>query len=311
MPNEWKVLERAVNRFDLDDEQREEYVIVVTEVYGEAIASSADFEDFGEDYYDFLNREVFSDDRVLTTLRDFDVPDEELDDFRNGTVSCEGLVKSWNELQFRIDELIDFAMLLKLLKDYADRSETGKIESRYRLQKLVYLVNRKISRQEDYSIIGGTEDDFGMLDRTGYRYRFTKRESGPFSSDVYEDKNRLFAWEMIDEPVVGDEGTGEVAERNRRYGVNLAPAGEFMVEQFYDRIEKADSVMLSTWNYAQQTVIDEVAHLTHQELVDYLQDDDRLRQASTGTELLVGPVRKFKASEIDFLDELTGEFAHA
>lgn len=311
MPNEWKVIERAVDRFDLDDAQQEEYLMVVTEVYGEAMASSADFEEFDENYYEFLNREVFSDGRVVTTLRDFGIPDEELDDFRNGTISCDDLVKSWNELRFRIDELIDFAMLLKLVKDYADRSDTGMIESRYRLQKLVYLVNRKISRQEDYSAIGVSRDDLGMLDRTGYRYRFTKRDSGPFSSDVYEDKNRLFAWEMIDEPVVGDDGTGEVAERNRRYGIELAPAGDIMVDQFYDRIEHADSIMLSSWNYAQQTVINEVAHMTHEELIDHIGDDDRLREASTGSELLVGPARKFKASEIEFLDELTGEFTHA
>lgn len=311
MTNEWKVLERAVDRFDLDDAQQEEYVMVVTDVYGEAMASSPDFEEFDENYYEFLNREVFSDERVVTTLRDFGIPDEELDDFRNGTISCDDLVKSWNELRFRIDELIDFAMLLKLVKDYADRSYTGMIESRYRLQKLVYLVNSKISRQEDYSDIGASQDDLGMLDRTGYRYRFTKRDSGPFSSDVYEDKNRLFAWEMIEEPVIGKNGTGEVAERNRRYGIELASAGDIMVDQFYDRIEQADSIMLSSWNYAQQTVIDEVVHMTHEELIDHVGDDDRLREASTGSELLVGPARKFKASEIEFLDELTGEFAHA
>ncbi len=311
MPNEWKVLERAIDGFDLDDSQKEEYVMVITEVYGEAMASSADFEEFGEEYHKFLNREVFSDGRVVSTLSDFGIPDEELDRFRDGRVPCGDLVESWNELRFRIDELIDFAMLLKLVKDYADRSDTGMIESRYRLQKLVYLVNKKISQQEDYSAIGASKGDLGMLDRTGYRYRFTKRHSGPFSSDVYEDKNRLFAWEMIDEPVVGEEGTGEVAERNRQYGLELAAAGDIMVDQFYDRIEQADSIILSSWNYAQKTVIDEVVHMTNQELVDHLQDDDSLQDAATGSELLVGPARKFKASEIEFLEELTGEFAHA
>jgi hypothetical protein len=185
------------------------------------------------------------------------------------------------------------------------------IDSRYRLQKLVYLVNRRISQQEDHATIGDTRGDLGRLDRTGYRYRFTKRDSGPFSADVYEDKNRLYAWEMIDEPVVDDEGTGEVAERNRRYGIELTPGGEIMVNQFYDRIEQADSVMLSSWNYAQQTVIDEVVHMTHDDLVGTVGEDERLQRASTGSELLVGPTRKFKASEIEFLDELTGQFAHA
>lgn len=311
MPNEWKVLERAVDRFDLDYEQREEYVQVVTDVYGEAMASTAGFEEFDDEYYEFLNQEVFSDNRVVSVLRDFGLSDDQLAGFRNGTIDADELVKTWNELRFRIDELIDFAMLLKLVKDYSLRSDTGMIDSRYRLQKLVYLVNRRISQQEDHAAIGETGGDLGMLDRTGYRYRFTKRDSGPFSSDVYEDKNRLFAWELIDEQVVDDEGTGEVAERNRRYGIELTPAGEIMVNQFYDRIEQADSVMLSSWSFAQQTVIDEVVHMPCEDIVGIVGTDERLQRVSTGSELLVGPARKFKASEIEFLDELTGQFAHA
>lgn len=311
MPNEWKVLERAVDRFDLDYEQREEYVQVVTDVYGEAMASTAGFEEFDDEYYEFLNQEVFSDNRVVSVLRGFGLSDDQLAEFRNGTIDADELVKTWNELRFRIDELIDFAMLLKLVKDYSLRSDTGMIDSRYRLQKLVYLVNRRISQQEDHAAIGETGGDLGMLDRTGYRYRFTKRDSGPFSSDVYEDKNRLFAWELIDEQVVDDEGTGEVAERNRRYGIELTPAGEIMIDQFYDRIEQADSVMLSSWNFAQQTVIDEVVHMPYEDVVGIVGTDERLQRVSTGSELLVGPARKFKASEIEFLDELTGQFAHA
>lgn len=311
MPNEWKVLERAVNQFDLDHEQREEYVQVVTDVYGEAMAATADLEEFDYEYYEFLNQEVFSDDRVVSTLRGFELSDDQLAEFRNGTIDADELVKTWNELRFRIDELIDFAMLLKLVKDYSLRSDTGMIDSRFRLQKLVYLVNRQISQQEDYAAVGETRGALGMLDRTGYRYRFTKRDSGPFSADVYEDKNRLFAWELIDEPVVDEEGTGEVGERNRRYGIELTPAGEIMVDQFYDRVEQADSVMLSSWNYAQQSVIDEVVYMTHEDIVGTIGEDERLQRASTGAELLVGPTRKFKASDIEFLDELTGQFAHA
>lgn len=311
MPNEWKVLERAADRFDLDHNQREEYVQVVTDVYGEAMASTADFEEFDDEYYNFLNREVFSDNRVVSTLRGFGLSDDQIAEFRNGTIDANELVRRWNELRFRIDELIDFAMLLKLVKDYSLQSDTEMIDSRYRLQKLVYFVNQRISQQEDHTAIGETRGDLGRLDRTGYRYRFTKRDSGPFSADVYEDKNRLFAWELIDEPVVDDEGTGEVAERNRRYGIELTPAGEIMIDQFYDRIEQADSIMLSSWNYAQQTVIDEVVNMTHEDIVDTVGEDERLRRASTGSELLVGPTRKFKASEIEFLDELTGQFAHA
>ncbi|WP_312911375.1 hypothetical protein [Natronosalvus caseinilyticus] len=311
MPNEWKVIERVVDQFDLNDTEHEEYVMVVTKVYSEAMATSAEFEEFNEEYYNFLNREVFSDERVISTLNSFGLTDDQLAEFRNGTVSCDNLVKDWNELRFRIDELIDFAMMLKLIKDYSAQSDNGMIESRYRLQKLIYLVNRQISKQEDYSATGELQGDLGMLDHTGYRYRFTKRSSGPFSSDVYEDKNRLFAWALIEEPVASEDGTGEVAERNRSYGIELTPAGEMMVDQFDDRIEQADSIMLSSWNYAQQTVIDEVAIMTHEEVVSHINEDDRIHQTPTGSELLVGPMKKFKASEIEFLGELQGEFAHA
>lgn len=321
MPNEWKVLYHAADRFDLDPAQREEYVRVVTDVYSDAMGDADEVEEFDEQYYAFLNREVFSNDRVLSTLSSFGISDDQLSEFREGNVPVEELVKTWNELRFRIDELIDFAMLLKLVKDYSDRSDSGRIESRYRLQKLTYLVNRRISREEDYSAIGDLQGDLGMLDRTGYRYRFTKRSSGPYSPDVYEDKNRLFAWNLIDEPVVGEDGTGEVAERERRYGIELAPAGKILVDKFYERIEQADSIMLSSWNYAQQTVIDEIASMTHDELVGYMGEDERLQEAATGAELLVGPRRKFEANEIDFLYELTieiedldatmGEVAHA
>jgi hypothetical protein len=176
---------------------------------------------------------------------------------------------------------------------------------------MIYLVNRRIAQKDDYAAVGERLGDLGMLDRTGYRYRFTKRSSGPFSSDVYEDKNRLFAWKLIEEPVVDEQGTDEVAEHKRRYGIELSPSGKIMVDEFYDRIENADSTMLSSWNYAQQTVIDEVSQMTHDDLVHHLNEDERLQQVSTGEELLVGPRRKFKTNEIDFLSELKVGFGHA
>lgn len=311
MPNEWKVLERAVERFNLSNEEHDEYLSVVTDIYGDAISSSSGFDNFGEEYYEFLNREVFSDDRLVSLLVEFGVPNDQLDEFRAGEVDCGSLVKRWNEMRFRIDELVDFAMLLKLVHDYSSKSESGMIESRYRFQKLLYLVNKNLSEQEDPSAIGPSRGDLGMLDKTGYRYRFTKRDAGPFAADAYEDKHRLFAWGLIDEPVVDDKGTGEVAERNRRYGIKLAPAGEIMVEKFYDRIDKSDSFMLSSWDFAQRNIIEEVSQMSHEELSNRVIGIETLQKAESGDELLVGPARKFKASEISFLDELTGEFAHA
>ncbi|ELY79620.1 hypothetical protein C486_11484 [Natrinema gari JCM 14663] len=284
--------------------------MVITDVYGDAIASSGDFEDFSEEYYDFLNRKVFPHERVISTLREAGVSEEDLIVFQDGEVPCDDLVKTWNKIEFNIDELVDMAMMLKLVKDYSFYSENDMIESRYRFQKLLYFINKYLKKEESYTISNSVGGELGMLDRTGYRYRFTRRDSGPYSNVAYEDKNRLYAWSLIDELVVSEDGTGEVAERNRRYGIKLTPRGEAMVKRVYDRIEESDSVIIYSWNDTQNKVVREIAGMSHDELTNMVKGDKSLLRAESGDELLVGPEKKFQTSEINFVEELTEEIAH-
>jgi hypothetical protein len=162
--------------------------------------------------------------------------------------------------------------------------------------------------QEDYSLDKGR---FGLLSKTGYRYRYSNRQSGPYSEKVYEDKNRLFAWNLLDEPIIGNNGTGEVAERNRRYGIELSAQGEIMVERFYNRIEDTDSFIICAWDQAQKEEIHRAAQMSHSELEKYVNQLEGVRTTEEGDELLIGPENKFQETEIKYLEDLRGEFEHA
>ncbi|WP_257299372.1 hypothetical protein [Haloarchaeobius sp. FL176] len=311
MPNEWKVLTRVIERgseFEFTDETYEQYITAVSAAYADATASRDGTPTADDEYHSFLVEDVLADGRVLAVLEDVEAPPSKISAINDGTIDLDASVDQWHEIRFTFDELLDLLMLLKLVRDYSELSSSKKIESRFKLQKLVYLVNHNLVNQENYSLANSR---FGLLSKTGYRYRYANRESGPYSEDVYEDKNRLFAWELIDEPVVGSDGTGEVAERNHQYAIELSAQGEIMVERFYDQIESTDSFIISAWNQAQTEEIQKVAQMTHSELTEYVNQIDDVRTTTKGGELLIGPENKFQETEIEYLEDLRGEFENA
>jgi len=311
MPNEWKVLTRVIehgSEFQFTDETYERYITAVSEAYADATSKHEGTPRTEEEYYSFLIEDVLSDSRVIEVLEGSEVPASKISSIHDGTIDLESSINRWSEIRFTLDELLDLLMLLKLIRDYTESSSLNKVESRYRLQKLVYLVNYNLVNQEDYSM---DNSRFGLLSKTGYRYRYSKRESGPYSEEVYEDKNRLFAWSLIDEPVAGSDGTGEVAERNRRYAIELSAQGEIMVERFYDRIERADSFIISAWNQAQTEEIQKAVQMNHSELKEHVNQIEGFQTTDQGGELLIGPENKFQETDIEYLEELRGEFEHA
>lgn len=311
MPNEWKVLTRVIEQnsaFEFTDDDYEQYMIAVSEAYADATTRCEGAPTAEDEYHSFLVEEVLSDDRVLAVLEDADVPSSKISSIQNGTIDLEGSVDQWNEIRFTLNELLDLLMLLKLVRDYSEESSSKRIESRFKLQKLIYLVNNNLMNQEDYSM---DNNRFGLLSKTGYRYHYSNRESGPYSEQVYEDKNRLFAWGLIDEPVIDSDGTGEVAERNRQYAIELSAQGEIMVERFYNQIESTDSFIISAWNHAQTEEIQKVAQMTHSELMEHVNKIDGVQTTAKGGELLIGPENKFQETEIEYLEELRGEFEYA
>lgn len=311
MPNEWKVLTRVIEQnsdFEFSDEGYDRYMSAIADAYSEALLENDGSPEEESKYHSFLIDRVLSDERVIEVLEEENVPVSLIGSIREGTINLNEAIDTWNEIRFTLDELIDFLMLLKLVRDYSAESNSVRVESRYRLQKLVYLVNYDLMIQQDSSV---DEDKFGLLSKTGYRYRYSNRQSGPYSEEVYEDKNRLFAWKLLDETKSGSEGTGEVAERNRQYAIELSAQGEIMVEQFYKRIEATDSFIISAWNHAQKKEARRVAQMSHSELEDYVNEQEGVQTTPTGGELLIGPKNKFQESNVEFLEDLRGEFGYA
>jgi uncharacterized protein YwgA len=311
MPNEWKVLTRVIehgSEFEFTDETYERYIAAVSEAYADATARHEGTPRTEDEYHSFLIEEVLTDRRVIEALEESEAPDSKISSIHDGTIDLETSVNQWNEIRFTLDELLDLLMLLKLIRDYTESSNLNQVESRYRLQKLVYLVNHNLMNQEDYSM---DNSRFGLLNKTGYRYRYSKRESGPYSEELYEDKNRLFAWSLIDEPIAGSDGTGEVAERNRQYSIELSAQGEIMVERFYDRIEETDSFIISAWNQAQTEEIQKTIQMDHSEFKEHVNQIEGVRTTDNGGELLIGPENKFQETDIEYLEELRGEFEYA
>lgn len=311
MPNEWKVLTRVIERnstFEFSDEGYDRYMSAVADAYSEALWKNNGSPEDESRYHSFLIDNVLSRECVIEVLEDEGVPEDLINSIHEGTIDLDAAIDTWNEIQFTVDELIDFLMLLKLVRDYSAESGSKKIESRFRLQKLVYLVNQNLMVHQDSSI---NDSRFGLLGKTGYRYQYTNRRAGPYSEQVYQDKNLLFAWKLLDEPVAGAEGTGEVAERNRRYAIELSAQGEIMVEQFYDRIESTDSFIISAWDRAQKNEARKAAQMSQSELEDYVEGKKGVQKTPIGQELLIGPENKFQENEIEYLDELRGKFINA
>lgn len=84
-----------------------------------------------------------------------------------------------------------------------------------------------------------------------------------------------------------------------------------MVERFYDQIESTDSFLISAWNRAQKEEVQRVAQMTHSELTEYMNQLDSVRTTAKGGELLIGPENKFQETEIEYLEDLRGEFENA
>lgn len=311
MPNEWKVLTRVIehgSEFEFTDETYEQYITAVSAAYADATSRREGTPREEDEYHSFLVEEVLSDNRVIEVLEEAQAPASKISAIHDGTIDLEDSVNQWNEIRFTLDELLDLLMLLKLVRDYSQSSSSRQVESRYRLQKLVYLVNHNLMNQEDYSV---ENNRFGLLTKTGYRYRYSNRESGPYSEEVYQDKNRLFAWNLIDEPVAGSNGTGEVAEKNRRYAIELSAQGEIMVERFYNQIESTDSFIISAWNQAQTEEIQKAAQMNHSEFREHVNQIEGVQTTEKGGELLIGPENKFQETDIEYLEDLRGEFEHA
>ena len=303
MVNEWAALERAGEWAGLEGSALDEYVVLVADIYNSEVSDYGEFENYGDEYYQFLNSHVFSDDRVIDMLRSMDVENETIQTFQAGRVPVEETYRSEHLLDHGLDELVDLIMMLKLIKRYTTVTSQEYLQSRYRFQKLLFVTNLDLRDTQTGSIVDQSE--LGLLETTGYRYSFTKRNSGPFSKDAYIDKDRLYANGLIEEDVIAEEGTGEVAEHDHTYGIKLSLNGELLLNRFSDVLSDFSSDILFYWNHSQEKAIRALADLTVEEIREYIDERTDVGDRDTGETLLPPRQARFADSGEDMLGGLT------
>jgi len=309
MVNEWAALERAGEWAGLEGSALDEYVVLVADIYNAEVSDYGEFENYEDEYYQFLNSHVFSDDRVIDLLRSMDVEDEAIQMFQAGRVPVEETYRSEHLLDHGLDELVDLIMMIKLIKRYTTVTSQEYLQSRYRFQKLLFVTNLDLKETQTGSIVNQSE--LGLLETTGYRYSFTKRNSGPFSKDAYIDKDRLYANGLIEEDVIAEEGTGEVAEHDHTYGIKLSLNGEFLLNRFSDVLSDFNSDILSYWNHSQEEAIRALADLTVEEIREYIDERTDVEGRDTGETLLPPRQARFADSGEDMLGGITEVITNA
>jgi hypothetical protein len=295
--NEWAALERAGEWAGLEGAALDEYVVLVADIYNAGMADYGEFENYEEEYYQFLNDRVFSDDRVIDLLRSMDVDDETVQTFQAGRVPVAETYRTERMLDHGLDELVDLIVMLRLVKRYTTVANQEYLESRYRFQKLLFATNLDLKETQTGSIVD--ESELGLLETTGYRYSFTKRSSGPFSKDAYIDKDRLYANGLIEEDVVADEGTGEVAEHEHTYGIKLSLNGELLLNRFSDMLSSFNSDILFYWNQSQEKAIEASVGRTREEIGEYIAERADVKERETGATLLPPRQARFDDSDED------------
>jgi len=304
MVNEWRALERAGEWAGLEGSELEDYVVLVADVHNTAMADYGEFDSYGQEYYEFLNEEVFSDERVVDILNSLGVEDAVVEAFQTGNVPVEDTFHSKHLLDHSLNELVDLIMMLKLVERYTTKTNQEYIPSRYHFQKVLFLTNLNLKQTQTGSIVD--ESEFGLLETTGYRYSFAKRSSGPFSSGAYTDKYRLYASDLLDEDVLQERGTGEVAEHEHTYGIKLSLKGELLLSRFREILRDFQSDILVYWNRAQEDAIDTLGAMTVDEIGDYIISETDIESRSTGETVLPPRQTRFDSESDDSPDTISG-----
>ncbi|MFC6733054.1 hypothetical protein [Haladaptatus sp. GCM10025893] len=181
-------------------------------------------------------------------------------------------------------------MLLKLIADYQSRTGENSV-SRDRIQYLTYLTNDVLSGREDHSI-KPQKTTLGMLERTGYRYTFRKRDSTVHSSRLSQDRNRLIASKIFDERV--DESIDPNVQQP--FNLSLGFSGEFIATRYRDNLNKidtAESVLLREWALCQKRVLQKWSGEPISELESRVKSMNSFDENRNGSVLLTGRTRIF------------------
>jgi hypothetical protein len=307
MANHEKALPRVAQWLDLSRSKRREFIDIAQRISTDAETS---FREYNEEYLQHLNQDVFSHDQILEFLQTVGVQDDVIQKFQTSSIPYEEVYQSWNEIRYSVNEILDLTMLLKLVHSCSENPETLSqgIDTRYKFQKLVYLVNRELADRKRVDR-DTAPYDHGKLEKTGFRYTYRMRSSGPFAKSLEEDKRRLYASNLIDEEVMAKVETPEINEENCRYRITLGRSGEVVMDRFASQLEGLETDVLSEWEDAIDHVVLQFGHMTVEELHDYIMDLDPVKKAEDRDLLLRG--RRVKYDSEPWITISTGgEIGH-
>ena len=293
MANHEKALLRVAQWLELPRGERQEFIDLSHSISPE---ERRPFQEYDEEYLQHLNQNVFSHEKVLDFLRNVNVDEDTIEKFRDGTIPYEEVYQSWNEIRYSVNEILDLTMLLKLIHSCSENPETLSqgIDTRYKFQKLVYLVNRELADQNRLDR-DTSPYDHGKLEKTGFRYTYRMRSSGPFAKSLEDDKRRLYTSNLIDEEVIAEVGTPEINEENYRYRIKLGPSGEVVMDRFASQLEDLETDVLSDWEDAIDHIVLQFGYMNVEELDEYIRELDPVKKAEDRDLLLRGRRVKYDA----------------
>lgn len=298
MVNETLALKRIGEWAGLSGEQLHLYLDIAADIQSEKLDQREGTERLsGERYFEFLNEEVLTDDRVLEEVELADIPTEKLQLFRNGEAPILELYSEQYKLDYGLDQVADFVMMMKFVRDYMEETGEDSVAPRNRLQYLLYLVNYELS-MEDTLPNRSNRTTLGNLEHTGYRYTFSKG-NGPFSPKLYQDKNRLFAQSLLREEVMEKQ----VPESDEPYKISLGENGERLMARYGKKLDNFDSVLLKEWDLQQRDVIKEHGSKSMEGLRELVESMPKFQATPKSEELLRARLRDFD-NPIDPIREL-------
>lgn len=293
MSHDWILLEKVGKWIGLEGQELNEYLEIASNVHAKAIEEKGAQYDLDSEYFDFLNNEVLNSTQFLNSIPREKVEKEKLDALRSGTVNFDDIVDKRHLVDYDLDEIVDFVMLLKLIRGFQNRTHQEEELSLDRLHYFVFIINNRISKSDDLVRLDDTIG-LGNLQRTGYRYSFLKQEGIPISKSLQRDKNRLQAWGLIDEEVIEDSG-----DHRLPFKIFMGESGEFLFTRYKRQMKGFNSLLLKTWENEQQRVLKEFASESKETITSYLESVDRLQKTKNRNVVLHGRPMNFAEENED------------
>ncbi|WP_224268358.1 hypothetical protein [Haloprofundus salinisoli] len=291
MPDRWLALRRVGEWAGLESDQLTNYLATARPVHNQALQArkeESSKSDLRAEYFDFLNEAVFPAEPIVSFLQQNQIDNQIVKRFETGSVPVKDAFRALSVIDYGLDEIVDFVMLLKLLEQYQERAEIA-VEPLENLHSLAYLVNYRLSESDSYAV--SDDHGFGMLEKTGFRYTFERRGDYVWSDSLQRDQDRLAAWQILDRETIDDPQP----EWDITYSVSLGEAAELFLTRFEKRLNNFDSFLLNEWEIQQNTVLEDFATSSKAGISSHLESLERFSTCGDGKVVLNGRPKKFKS----------------